>query len=206
MCSASARLVKLHGNYVCDFVLFCLVAVVCRCFLPVIYRRGVRYGACSCFLFLKYLFRQLTPRDAPPCVSLPISLFGLIAVALSLLPIFYSAVWRTRCPWPCLVFLSGSSCTAYICIWLPFLPYAYYMWLPWFTSLLFLGFSLLNPFLAMMSFAGYFHARFLLYAFFPVCSSYFVLFFPTMFVSDLFWCNFLYLVTTAGFVADQLIM
>ena len=31
-------------------------------------------------------------------------------------------------------------------------------------------------------------------------------FFPTVFVPDLFWCNFLYLVTTAGFVADQLIM
>ena len=36
----------------------------------------------------------------------------------------------------------------------------------------------------------------------------FVLFiyFPTVFVLDLFWCNFLYLVTTAGIVADQLIM
>ena len=71
-------------------------------------------------------------------------------------PSFYSAVWRTRCPCPCLVFLSGLSCTAYICIvWLPFfLPYVYYMWLPWFISLLFLAFSLLNPFMAMMSFAG----------------------------------------------------
>ena len=67
----------------------------------------------------------------------------------------------------------------------------------------FFVFSLLNPFLAMMSFAGYFHARFLLSAFFPVCLSYyFVLFFPTVFVPDLFWCNFLYLVATAGFVAD----
>ena len=41
--SASARLVKLYSNYVCDFVLFYLVAVVYRCFLPVIYRRGIRY-------------------------------------------------------------------------------------------------------------------------------------------------------------------
>ena len=81
------------------------------------------------------------------------------------------------------------------------------MWLSWFISLLFHGFSLLNPFLAMMSFAGYFYARFLLSAFFPVYVSYFVLFcFPTVFVPDLFWCNFLNLVTTAGFVADQLIM
>ena len=31
-------------------------------------------------------------------------------------------------------------------------------------------------------------------------------FFPTVSVPDLFWCNFLYLVTTAGFVASQLIM
>ena len=61
-----------------------------------------------------------------------------------------------------------------------------------------LVFPLLNPFLAMMSSAGYFHARFLLSAFF--------FFFPTMFVPDLFWCNLLYLVTTAGFVADQLII
>ena len=58
-----------------------------------------------------------------------------------------------------------------------------------------------------MSFAGCFHARSLLSAFFfPACLSYFILFFPTVFVPDLFWSNSLYLVTTAGFVADQLIM
>ena len=41
MCNASARLVKLYSNHVCDFcfvlfcsVLFCLVAVVSRCFSP----------------------------------------------------------------------------------------------------------------------------------------------------------------------------
>ena len=61
-----------------------------------------------------------------------------------------------------------------------------------------LVFPLLIPFLVMMSSAGYFHARFLLSAFFS--------FYPTVSVPDLFWCNFLYLVTTAGFVADQLIM
>ena len=48
----------------------------------------------------------------------------------------------------------------------------------------------------MMFSAGYFHARFLLSAFFS--------FFPTVFVPDLYWCNFLYLATTAGFVTDQL--
>ena len=40
-----------------------------------------------------------------------------------------------------------------------------------------------------------------------VCFLFFsFLFRPTVFVPNLFWCNFLYLVTTAGFVADQLIM
>ena len=61
-----------------------------------------------------------------------------------------------------------------------------------------LVFPLLNPFLAMMSSAGYFHARFLLSAFFS--------FFSDRVRPDLFWCNFLYLVTIAGLVADQLIM
>ena len=42
---------------------------------------------------------------------------------------------------------------------------------------------------------------FLSYLFFLFC---FV--FPDVFVPDLFWCNFLYIVTTAGFVAGQLIM
>ena len=63
-------------------------------------------------------------------------------------------------------------------------------------------FSLLNPFLETMSFAGYFHARVLLSVFFPVFCC--CCFSPTVFVPALFWCNFLYLVTTAGFVADQL--
>ena len=68
-CSASARLVKLYSNYVCDFVLCCFAAVVCRCFLALIYRRGVRYST----------------RDSPSCIYLPLSLFDLITVPLSLL-------------------------------------------------------------------------------------------------------------------------
>ena len=143
----------------CDFVLFCLIAVVSTCFLPVIYRRGVRYSWCPClwlFTFFVFLFDCCTP--FPP-------------------PSFYSAVWRTRCPRPCFVLLSGLSCTTYICIWLPFLPYAYYMWLPWFISLLFLGFPPPESFPGDDVLAGYFRASFLVSAFFPVCLSYFVLFF-----------------------------
>ena len=42
--------------------------------------------------------------------------------------------------------------------------------------------------------------------FLPCLFVFFCFVFPTVFVPDLFWCNFLYLVTTGGFVADQLIM
>ena len=99
-------------------------------------------------------------------------------------------------------------------IWLPFfrsmlrrmflLPYAYYMWLSSIVFAFLLSFValflLLSPLLATMSFAGYFHVRFVLSAFFPVC---FDLFSPTVLVPGLFWCNSIYLVTTAGFVADS---
>ena len=172
-CSTSARLVNLYSNYVCDFVLFCLVAVVFMCFLPAIYRRGV-YGAYSCFSFLfslfsfLFFFRQLTPRDAPPCVCLPLSLFDLIAVPLFLLLHFISLCGAL------VVFLSGLSCIAYIVAFFA-LRVSYVV-----VSLVYLVFvswlSPLNPFLAMMSFAGYFHARFLLSASFAFCLSVFVLF------------------------------
>ena len=81
------------------------------------------------------------------------------------------------------------------------------MWLPWFISLLFLDFSppeslpgddvlcrLLPRPLPSVCFLP---CLFALFCF---------VFFPTVFAPDLFWCKFLYLVTTAGFVADQLIM
>ena len=102
-----------------------------------------------------------------------------------------------------LVFLAGLSCTAYMADFLALrVLYVVVLGLFHFCSWP----SLLNPFLAMMSFAGYFHARFLLSAFFSVFLSCFVLFFLTVFVPDLFWCNFLYLETAAGFVVGQLIM
>ena len=55
-CGTSARLVNLYSSHVCDLVLFYLVAVVSICFVFVIYRRGIRYGACSCFYFIFVLF------------------------------------------------------------------------------------------------------------------------------------------------------
>ena len=65
---------NVYSGYMCDFVLFRPVAVVSFRFLPTIYRRGVRYGACSCFYFIFifiFIFRQLTPRDASPCICSP---------------------------------------------------------------------------------------------------------------------------------------
>ena len=107
-------------------------------------------------------------------------------------------MWRTRCPCPCFAFLSGLSCTTYICIWLPSLPYAYYMWLPWFVSFMFLGFP--SP----ESLPGDDVLCRLLPR--PLSSVCFLFLFSNRVRPDLFWCNFPYLVTTAGFVADQLIM
>ena len=133
----------------CDFcfcfVLFCFASLLLflGVFLPLIYRRGVRYSRC------------------PSLWLLPLSLFDLIAIPLSLLLHFIPLSLSL------LVFLSGLSCTIYICIWLPFLPYAYFMWLPWFVFVFVPWFfPLLNPSLAKMSSAGYFDARFLLSAFF----------------------------------------
>ena len=70
--SVSARLVKLYSNYMCDFVLFCLVAVVSRRFLPVIYCRGVRFGACSC-LFNIYIY--ISFGSQPLVMPLPVSVY-----------------------------------------------------------------------------------------------------------------------------------
>ena len=121
-----------------------------------------------------------------------ILLFDFITVPLSLPLHFYFAVWRTRCPCPCLPIWVVLHCSYG---WKPFLPYAYYLytWLSFvyfaFVCLLFvfcLSFvswvSLLNPFLVTMSFAGYFHARFLLSAFFPVCLFCFVFLRPCSFL------------------------
>ena len=135
-----------------------------------------------------------------------IPLFDFITVPLSLPLHLYFAVWRTRCSCPCLP-LWELSCTAYMAAFL-YLR-GLYMWLSFLClSCFYLSFtccfSPLNPFLATMSFEGYFHVSFLLSSFFPV--RFFFFFSPTVFVPGLFWCNFLNRVTTAGFVADQLIM
>ena len=68
-----------------------------------------------------------------------------------------------------LVFLSGLSYTVYMVAFLA-VRVLYVMWLSFvYFALVCLSFLGLNRYLAMMSFAGYFHARILMSAFFPVC-------------------------------------
>ena len=100
------------------FVLFCFASLLLflGVSLPVIYRRGVRYSRC------------------PSLWLLPLSLFDLIAIPLSLLLHFIPLSLSLLC------LPIWAVCTIYILIWLPFLPYVYYMWLPWFVLFLFLGF------------------------------------------------------------------
>ena len=175
---------KLYSNYVCDFVLFCLVAVVSRCFLPVIYRRGVRESG---------------TRDAPPCGCLPLSLFDLIAVPLSL-PLHFVPlcgalvvlVLALSSYLGCLALLLYIYMVAFLALRILYVvALVCFVFVPWFSPPESLpGDDVLCRLLPR-----------------PLSSVYFFFFFfPTVFVPDLFWCNFLYLVATAGFVADQLIM
>ena len=156
-------------------------------------------------LFLLYLFYfsfyfcQVTPRDVPPCSCLPLSLFDLIAVLPSLLLHFVSLCGALVVF--VIVFLSGLSCTAYMVAFLA-LRVSYGVVLGLFRFC-FLAFPL--EFLPGDDVLCRLLSRPLPSVCFLPCL--FVLFcFPTVFVLDFFWCNFLYLVTTAGFVADQLIM
>ena len=95
---------------------------------------------CCCLFLgvfsLRYTVGESGTRDAPPCGCLPLSLFDLFAVPLPLLLHFIPLcgalvvlVLALSYYLGCLALLIRS-----ICIWLSFLPYAYYMWLPWFVS------------------------------------------------------------------------
>ena len=93
------------------FVLFCFASLLLflGVFLPVIYRRGVRYS--------RY----------PSLWLLPLSLFDLIAIPLSLLLHFIPLSLSLLC-------LPIWAVLHYLYMYMvAFLPYAYYMWLPWFV-------------------------------------------------------------------------
>ena len=148
------------------------------------------------FFSLGYTVGESGTRDAPPCGCLHLSFFYLIAVPLSLLNfiplcgalvVLVLALSSYLGCLALLIYVYGClSCPAHIICGCPGL-----------FRFLFLAFS--PP--------DYLPGDDVLCRLLPrplpsVC----FFFFPTVPVPDLCWCNFLYLVTTAGFVADQLIM
>ena len=204
----------------CHFVSFCLVAVVSICFYSSIYRRGVWYGACSCFYFIFILFlffRQLTPRDASPGC-----LFTSFFYSIWFLSPFSSTfIFISLCVAHSLSLslYSYLGCLALL-IWLPFfhsllrrffiLPTRIICRCPLFILLLFVFCFLVfppeeEPFPGDDVLCRLLSRPLPCVCFLP-CLFVLFRFSPTVFVPGWFWCNFLYLVTTAGFVADQLIM
>ena len=127
------------------FVLFCFASLLLflGVFLPVIYRRGVRYSRC------------------PSLWLLPLSLFDLIAIPLSLLLHFIPLSLSLLCPpiWAVLHHLYMYM-VAFLALRILYVVALFVLFLSLFFS------PLLNPSLAKMSSAGYCHARFLLSAFF----------------------------------------
>ena len=124
------------------FVLFCFTSLLLflGVFLPVIYRRGVRYSRC------------------PSLWLLPLSLFDLIAIPLSLLLHFIPLSLSLLCPpiWAVLHHLYMYMVAFLALRILYVVALVCFVFVPCF----------LNPSLAKMSSAGYCHARFLLSAFF----------------------------------------
>ena len=133
-----------------------------------------------------------------------IPLFDLIAVPLSHLLHFFSLCGAFVVLF--LVFLSGLSCTVYMAAFLTLR--ALYVVVLLFISLLFVFCFLVLPpeslpgddVLCRLLSRPVPSVCFLPYLFVLFCFS------LTVFIPGLFWCNFLYLVTTAGCVAAQLIM
>ena len=130
------------------FVLFCFASLLLflGVFLPVIYRRGVRYSRC------------------PSLWLLPLSLFDLIAIPLSLLLHFIPLSLSLLCPpiWAVLHHLYMYMVAFLALRILYVVALVCFVFVPWFVCF----FPLLNPSLEKMFSAGYCHTRFLLSAFF----------------------------------------
>ena len=169
------------GDFCFCSVLFCFASLLLflGVFLTVIYRRGVWYSRC------------------PSLWLLPLSLFDLIAIPLFLL----------------LHFIPLSLSLLCLPIWA--VLHHLYMYMVAFLALRILYVVALVCFCfcsLVFSPSESLPGKDVLCRLLPrplpsVCFLFFsFLSFPTVFAPNLFWCNFLYLVTTAGFVADQLIM
>ena len=124
-CSASARLVNFP--VITCAILFCFALLLL--FLCVFSLRytvgepGMGPAPVSTLFFILY-FLQLTPRGAPLCVYLPLSLFDLIAAPFPPPSFLFRCVVH-----PLSLSLSCYLDCLTLLIWSPFLPYAYCMWL-----------------------------------------------------------------------------
>ena len=122
-------------------------------------------GPAPVFILFSFCF---SAANTSRCFSL--YWFTLILILFDCCPPFPTPSFLFRC----VAHSLSLSLTSYLgclalLISLSFLPYAYYMRLSFVCFAFVSWFSLLNPFLATVSFAGYSHARFLLSAFFHVC-------------------------------------
>ena len=186
----------------CDLVLFALLLLfLCVFFLRYTVGESGMGSAPVFILFFILFFRQLTPRDAPPCVCLPLSLFDLIAAPLSLLLHFCFALWRTRYPCPYLSIWVVLHCL-YGCLLALRVLYVVVLGLFHFCFLVFPPESLPGDDVLCRLLSRPLPSV----CFLPCLFVLFCFVFPTVFVFGLFWYNFLFLVTTAGFVGGQLIM
>ena len=151
-------------------------------------------GPAPVFFFFFFFFFFFSP-----CVCLHHSLFYLIDVPLSPSSFIFISLCGALVVLV-LVFLSKLSCTAYMVAFLALrVLYVVVLCLFRFCFLAFPPESLPGDDVLCRLRS---RPRFCLLSSLSVC---FFLFSPTVFVPGL-WCNFLYLVTTADFVADQLIM
>ena len=160
------------------FVLFCFASLLLflGVFLPVIYRRGVRYSRCpSLWLFTSFLiwFDCYTPFPPPSFYSVVLVL--ALSSYLGCLAPFIYVYGCLSCPTHIICDCPGLFCFC------PLFP----SWIPPWQRC---------PLQATATPASFCLLSFLFFSF------------PTVFAPNLFWWNFLYLVTTTGFVADQLIM
>ena len=153
-----------------------------------IYRRGVRYSWCpSLWLFTFFLF---------DLIAVPLSFLLLFIPLCGALVVLVLALSSYLGCLALLIYVYGCpSCPTRI------------IWLPWFISLLFLVFPPPESLPGDDVLCRLLPRPLPSVCFLPcLCVLFCFVFFLTVFVPDLFWCKFLYLVTTAGFVADQLIM
>ena len=158
-----------------DFVLFCLV--VSMRFLPAVCSIGESgMGPAPALFYFHFYFSA-----ANPSRWFSLGLFTSFLFLFDCCPPFPPPSFLFRCVAHSLSLSSYRGCLALL-IWLPFLPNAYYMWWSFIYFALFVFCFLVFPPESLPGddvLAGYFHVRFLISAFFPVCLFCFVFLRPS---------------------------